>query len=235
MITDHIGIAFLSDNGIYYDYARALGRFTFIAFVFVMAVNLKHNKNIGKYLKHLFIFGLISIIPFILLFKIFELNVFFQLFACVLTYSCIYYGKTISQTEEGGMLNRILKNHYLSALAFIFALILSHNSDYGLLGLIFFLLVEKLFSTNWHTSVKIFLFTLLSIIVNYKPVLYSLATDIWHIYIGAIAISVCLIVLLYQNHNRIKIKFKRNKWFFYWFYPVHIIMLFALQYWGIFA
>ena len=65
MFLDHIGVigkAFLSKN--VYFLLRAVGRLSFPLFCFILAEGFFHTKNRKKYQQRLFIFALLSEIPY---------------------------------------------------------------------------------------------------------------------------------------------------------------------------
>ena len=80
MLCDHSGDAILGR----FSFLNVIGRIAFPLFCFQIVIGYKHTKNVNKYLLRLFIFGLISQIPFSLftysyLGRIDLLNVFFTL------------------------------------------------------------------------------------------------------------------------------------------------------------
>ena len=79
MLVDHIGALFFPDVLI----LRIIGRISFPIFCFMVAEGCFYTKNMGLYLLRLFLFGLISQIPYSLCFGA-KLNVMFTLFCSAL-------------------------------------------------------------------------------------------------------------------------------------------------------
>lgn len=80
MLCDHSGDAIIGQ----FSFLNVIGRIAFPLFCFQIVIGYKHTKNVNKYLLRLFLFGLISQIPFSLftysyLGRIDLLNVFFTL------------------------------------------------------------------------------------------------------------------------------------------------------------
>lgn len=80
MFCDHSGDAILGK----FSFLNVIGRIAFPLFCFQIVIGYKHTKNVNKYLLRLFLFGLISQIPFSLftysyLGRIDLLNVYFTL------------------------------------------------------------------------------------------------------------------------------------------------------------
>src|SRR5690606_27382742 len=93
MIIDHTGIVFFPDD----MHLRIIGRIAFILYAFMLAEGAHYTRNIDKYIIRLFIWAIISEIPFDLAIhsKIFDWskqNIFFLLFLAVL--SLKYYKRT---------------------------------------------------------------------------------------------------------------------------------------------
>ena len=80
MLCDHSGDAIIGQ----FSFLNVIGRIAFPLFCFQIVIGYKHTKNVNKYLLRLFLFGLISQIPFSLfcysyLGRIDLLNVYFTL------------------------------------------------------------------------------------------------------------------------------------------------------------
>ena len=79
MLVDHIGALFFPGAIIF----RVIGRVSFPAFCFMTAEGCAHTKDMGAYLRRLFVFGVLSQIPYSLCFGA-KLNVIFTLLVAVL-------------------------------------------------------------------------------------------------------------------------------------------------------
>lgn len=142
MLIDHIGAGIIEQMPNFYTdttlhmldmIIRLIGRIAFPIFCFLLVEGFLHTSNVKKYASRLFLFALISEVPFDLAFKrqIFETssqNVFFTLFIGLLTLIAIDYFES----------NIIFK--ILSIFAGIFIAYCLHT-DYAGLGVVFIILL----------------------------------------------------------------------------------------------
>jgi hypothetical protein len=201
MLIDHIGAGILeqlpniTENIIWVDkILRYIGRIAFPIFCFLLIEGFLHTSNIKKYASRLFLFAIISEIPFDLAFnrKIFETshqNVFFTLFIGLLTLIAIKFYEN----------NNILKMFYLFAGIF-FAHILA--TDYAGFGVAFIVLLY-----TFHNNMKL------------RNIVCSIAI-LWE-YTAPIAF---IPISLYNGERGFKMKY-----FFYVFYPVHLLLIYAIS------
>ena len=84
MLIDHVAIAFLDDSTALFHILDAIGRTTAPIMVFAAVEGYHHTKDLKKYLTRLFVFALISYLPFMYLFtntfRPLRLNVIFTIF-----------------------------------------------------------------------------------------------------------------------------------------------------------
>ncbi len=118
-----------------YYLLRLVGRLAFPLFCFLIVEGYLHTKNVKKYLLRLFVFALVSEIPFNLLIcgKIFGLshqNVFFTLLLGVLL---LYISDNVKSLPVKAVLMLAL-----AVVAVVF------RADYGLLGVLLILLIYHL-------------------------------------------------------------------------------------------
>ena len=139
MTIDHVGVGLiryydqisLMDLSEVYMMSRMIGRLAFPIFVFLIVQGYQHTANLRKYLMRLFIFALISEIPFDLmgsnqLFSMDHQNIFFTLVIGVAGLAAI---------EHFEMKNQILPQLGAIILAVFAAEVL--NTDYGWYGILF--------------------------------------------------------------------------------------------------
>lgn len=123
MISDHFGMMFFPDYGIF----RIVGRIAFILYAFMLVEGYFHTKNQQKYLGKLFIWALISEIPFDLanygkIFYPIHQNIFWTLFLSAIG---IHF---LEKTKELGLKT-------LTCLVILF-LALIFRVDYNIYGIL---------------------------------------------------------------------------------------------------
>ena len=163
---------------------RLIGRVSFPIFCFLLVEGFLHTHDRKKYALRLFLFALVSEIPF-------DQNVFFTLLIGLLAMMlCDYF--------------RMQAQPVAQVLVLILAMVLAWalHTDYGYRGV---LLIELLY------------------IFRYDRMKQIVA--------GAVAFSwettapLAFIPVWFYNGKR----GKSGKWFFYWFYPVHLLILWGVK------
>ena len=79
MLIDHIGIVFFSNMVAF----RVIGRISFPIFAFFIAEGLHYTRDKFKYTSRIFIFAILSQLPYTLLFQTYQLNILFTLFISI--------------------------------------------------------------------------------------------------------------------------------------------------------
>lgn len=218
MFIDHFAFLFVTENEQLYNILRSVGRLSFPIFCFVLVEGYFHTTNRLSYAIRLGTFSLISEIPYNMMYgNIFFLqkqNVMFTLFIgfmviwglnLIADYR-INYSKKILRHIGAGRLNIILELIVI-LVGFGFAHIL--NSSYAENGV---LLIMCFYVFKQHHIGR-----LISNVV-FNMGMYTFGVQWWGI-LSTIPIS------LYNG----KPGDRKGKYFFYWFYPVHILMLVTLK------
>ncbi len=208
MLIDHIGGALFPQ----YPVFRWLGRLAFPIFCYCLTVGMLYTRDIKKYLLRLGVFALISQPFWILAFNaddfmgnLLNFNIFFTL---VVTLAATWGFK-----EKKWLL-------FAGALLLL-ALV---NFDYSVNGLILTLIFYLCRNKPWLGAS---LYT-----VNYLPALWlgdladPLALKIGGWAVGFEFFSLLALPLIFlPTHTGVKI----NKWFFYAFYPAHLLTIYLIS------
>lgn len=221
MLIDHSGDAYFKRN----TAMNFIGRIAFPIFAFQITEGYTHTKNLKKYFLRLFIFALLSQIPFWLFESTFTsnftLNIFFTLFFGLLAIFC--YDKLVNSkfiVVKNEKINTILKIIFGILPAIIFGIIAElAKFDYGFFG-IAIIFIFYIFRNKKLTMSIIFI---LACIIKYFIEYLKYGNIIFYSLITTFTISSIIFILLYNGKQGKKIKY-----FLYAFYPVHLLILFLL-------
>lgn len=206
MTIDHIGVILYPDIIIF----RMIGRLAFPLFAYLVAIGIRSTKKPIKYIITLLVFGFISQIPYFIAFNIqvFErLNIFFSLFFGALT---IFYFR---KKNFIGFFIPILMSLFLNSegtiyvvLTILFMNLLLDDKKIGIATLLA-LNLPFLLESNIQANIQVL-------------ALFSLPLILFH--------------LLKKSKFEVKISdnsifYLIRKYFFYIYYPSHLILLFLIS------
>lgn len=254
MLIDHVGAIFISPithPGLY-SLFRIIGRLAFPIFVFLVVEGFFHTKDVKNYMKRLGLFALISEIPFDLAFyhlyfkanvfidiqnvfidykedKLWALvsrfnehqNVFFTLF---LGLSLIYLMSLVEHKYQ----KQLVISNLLDAALTIGALVLAWliRTDYNIAGILIF--VSFYLFRGSKTMMSFCLVFISETILNKNgtdSIRYFLMTGNF-IYIISLFTPFAMVPVAFYNGK----KGKSVKYLFYFFYPVHLLLLMLIYY-----
>jgi len=201
MTIDHVGLLFFPEDPTW----RMIGRLSFPLFALLIAEGYRRTSNAPSYARRLFLFALISQIPYALVIyasgvqKV-TLNIFFTLFAGLVALVA---------------LRRLPTFYSLPFILCILFLVELLHFDYGMYGVLTILASYVFLNERKLGSVLLFIL----------PFAYTLAQAWLGVFsIQFLAIFSIPIVLAY-NGNRGK---TLPRYFFYAFYPAHIVVLWCI-------
>lgn len=206
MLSDHIGDAIYGK----FSFLNLIGRISFPIFAFQAVQGYIHTKDFKKHIMKLFIFACISQIPYMLFSTTFTnsftLNIFFTLFLGLL--ALFVYDKC--------------KNRILGFLFVVFASIIGQliHVDYGAFGIllifVFYFFKDK--------KVLMAISTIVLCFAKYIPNIVQFPSLYLHYLYCGLFTSLSLIFILLYN----KKEGPKAKYFFYVFYPLHLLILYFL-------
>ncbi len=191
---------------------RLLGRIAFPIYAFLVAEGCRHTRNIKKYMLRLFIFAIISEIPFSLfvtkawpidmssLFYFGHRNVFYTLLLGVVA---IFFRKIIKEKICVQLPAELFSITLAGILAYFAALLNTDYDAFGVLLIYFLALTDKVYTRVLLLAVFAFL--------QYYPSFYF-----WS------ALLPALLIIFYNG----ELGKYSLKYFFYIIYPVHILILY---------
>ena len=216
MLIDHMTAILVPVTSPFYLIGRIIGRVAFPIYCFLIVEGLKHTSNIKKYLLRLLIFAFLSEIPFDFAFydpmntseHFNHQNVFFTLFIGLLVIAIMDYlqkyftDKYLRNNNDNKYLVLLeILNLVILFIGCVFAFVL--NTDYSFVGVLsiwaFYKFKDK--------------FTMLFIALALLNYLY-----------GFPQVLAVLALIFIKQYNGQKGK-EANKFLFYGFYPIHLIVL----------
>ncbi len=204
---------------------RAIGRISFPIFCFLIMQGFIHTKNVKKYMLRLAAFAIVSEIPFNLqvgngnIFNMHYQNVFFTLTLGLLTI-CFY------KNVKAFLPVKII----VVILIAIFATLI--NADYGFFGVITIFLFYAFYKHKYY-------FTFLALWLAFGSYFVGIVISCFNGYSVEQAMQInlsmgllqglCAFSLLFiAKYNNKKGK-QLSKYFFYLFYPLHLLLLYFAQ------
>ncbi len=206
MLIDHTA-SILLEGSKWYLLLRIIGRLAFPIFCFLLVEGYFHTKDVYKYLKRLGLFAILSEIPFDMAFAdnitrfdfLDNQNVFFTLFIGL---SVIHLMTLVETKFRSNIIISNLLNCAVVLIGSFIALLLS--SDYSMYGILIIVSFYIFRNNKWVLTVVLLL------------LFYQLGG-----FVQAFGILSMLFIFLYNGKKGTSL----NRYIFYGFYPVHLIIL----------
>lgn len=206
MLFDHCGYIFLNKI----SFMNVIGKLSFPIFAFQISEGYTHTKNLKLYFFRLFIFAIVSQIPFMLFLSCLGnttliFNIFFTLLLGLLAITI--YDKQ--------------KNKPLGLFLVICIIILAQllKCDYGWFGVTIIFLFYIFKDKKLFMNLSIIIATLIKYTISYIKF-----SGTYNIYF---AIATCLSLLFINLYNGKK--GKNIKYLLYIFYPLHLMILYLIS------
>ena len=229
MLIDHASIAYFEQI----SWMNLIGRIAFPIFAFQISEGYIHTKNLKKYFLRLFLFALISQIPFMLFLstyidieeliftELLTLNIFFTLFVGLL--AIFLYDKVIHNNIKFNT-NKKVDYIFKQIIGFTIAILLGIlaevcHFDYGFFG-IAIIFMFYLFKNNKLAMVISYI---TACILKYGIPIISNGFNIWYILLGIFTILPIIFICFYNGKQG-----KKVKYLLYIFYPVHLLILYFI-------
>lgn len=234
MLIDHIGLVFNEDLAMIHPLVpvvcRIIGRIAFPLFAFGIAEGATHTSSPGKYVLRMFIFALISQLPFMLMLGTHSADITINLFShqiglgreCSVMVTLLFGLIICTSIHEG--------RHFYAALALGAAYLVDKliGMDYGILGVLFIAALYLSRQSKVGRSLVMVLFCVCFYFVD----IYGLAKQIFGPgtpvitarIIRFFAMCVPAVLILFYNGKR----GLKAKAFTYSFYPVHMLVLWVI-------
>lgn len=220
MFIDHIGVTLVTPYTPLYYVCRGIGRIAFPLFAFMLAEGFFYTKNVKRYLLRLAIFAVISEIPFDLMtagqpFSWNHQNVFFTL---TLALVGLYFFDEFVRRND-----RALSLLTMVAVAAAAQLLCT---DYGAFGVLLVFIFYRFRGERRNLIVWFALTVILYAGANAVSV-YPNMRQLNMALLSLFELLSLVPLLLYHRTKGYKARFWQ--YFFYLFYPVHMVLLYVAQ------
>lgn len=218
MFLNHFSHIFLEGGTLLKEVCEDVGYFTAITMCYFLVEGYEYTRSKKKYGIRLLVFAIISQIPFQLAFQFGNFNMLFTLFFCFLI---------LVAMEK-------IQNKALQTIVIILLVFVTAFCDWPFLAAIFTVLFANYKDSRKKMTISyVFAFILFAVFntMNYVYVPdYTTAQAILHGAISGLPILVSGFVIMYMYNGK-RAEWGRNfsKWFFYAFYPGHLLLLWLIH------
>lgn len=218
MFMDHVIQIFMERGTFQYNLLDALSHFTFVTMSFFLVEGYQYTSSKKEYAKRIFLFGVLSQLPYALAFSgqkvigIVPPNIFFTLGFCFLM---IWALDSVNKTV-------------LKVLIVIVSVIICAFCDWTFFAPLFTLAFYWAKGNKKRLVIAYIFDILLFGAINISGYLFNgdyvtACTELLLATCGIILSGICIIAL--YNGKRMSVGRNFNKWFFYLFYPAHLLFL----------
>lgn len=224
MVVDHFGDVYFKQT----SWMNLIGRIAFPIFAFQISEGYLHTKNLKKYFLRLFLFALISQVPFMLFYSLYTegptLNIFFTLFIGLLA---IFLYDKITHLNFQPIKKEKLKSFFRYFLGFLMVFLLGLlaqvcHLDYGFFGISIIFLFYLFRNNKLAMAISFIVACILKYGITYIDTFNSLYIW-WYIGLTIFTILPIVFICLYNKKQGPKVKY-----LLYLFYPVHLLILYFL-------
>jgi hypothetical protein len=233
MVLDHIAIISLgSEYGMPLFILKTIGRIAMPVFSWFIVEGFYRTKNVNRYLSRMLLFAVISYVPFIFMFRGTDingnwlcLNQLFSFFFGLLFLDGVHNGgKTSSRIIIASVaaIGICFCQYGFFGLAVIIAFdIMHHNKKFGIWAY-----TAVIFTTAYRTFLNN-----LSSSYNLETLLKNVMTFQFfaQFCIELLGYFIPLLMIVFMKKSEKK-PGKFSKWFFYFFYPLHLAILAYIKY-----
>ncbi len=217
MVFNHIAYVFLERGTLLFGIFRGLGHITCITMCWFLVEGYRYTKDLRKYLVRMAVFAAIAQIPFTLAFHFRTGNILVNLLLCLLLMAVL-------DGRGPAFLQDPLARKALAAVLFIPSVFL----DWGPFAPFFVIMFRKAQGGRitavraWAACILASGYLFLTEDLSYVPFVPALAGALYGMAMQALG---GLLVLKFYNGQRAERGRKFFQWFFYVFYPLHLLIL----------
>ena len=219
MLLNHIAHIFLTPGTVLYEVFEDVGYFTAPVMCFFLVEGYGYTRSKTKYGWRLLLFAVISHIPFEVAFHYGTLNMIYTLLCCFLI---------LVAMEK-------IKSRGVQVVVCMLLTFATVNADWPLLAPIYTILFYRSKGNGKKTALSFMAAYAVFVPINMINYMYGVPDNwvlyaIGHALLSGVAILVAAVVILvFYNGKRARHGQNFSKWFFYIFYPAHLILLYLIK------
>ena len=221
MVCDHVAWGFVEFMTPLGQVMHVIGRLTIPIMCFFVAEGVRHTSSISGYIKRMAVFSVITMLPFYLFFgDMYEYrqNIIFDLLLGVLLLA-VLENQRFKKWQKA----------ILGALLFVISMVVGGWVIMPMLYILVFYYVRDFKAqVKWVVGLTILLQVFLIVAVELNRVLHFSKYD-WPWYDKLYFLGFMLPLLLLKHYNGEKGKDIIGKYFFYFFYPAHFLVLATIR------
>ena len=220
MVGDHIAQAFMAEGSLPYMVLTILGHFTAVTMIYFLVEGFAYTRSVKNYMLRLLFFAVLAQYPFMKLFFTEDTHYLNILFSLCLDLLLLLALEKMPQGSK--------QLYCLAALVGV-----STICDWGIMSPLFTLIIYAAMHPGWRgirlkKTEAFYICALLYALLNINRglTLQNLADTLG----GAAAILLAgLLIVRFYNGKRMEIGKTFFKWFFYLFYPAHLMLIYLLK------
>lgn len=210
MVIDHIAWAFIPFNSIAGQIMHVIGRLTAPIMCFMIAEGYYKTHNVKKYAQRLGLFTLISHIPY----TYFHTGKF-EIISTTSVIFPLFMGLIALIVRDNPKYETSVKNMIILLICLV-----SMFGDWGGIAVVWILIFG---SRHYSRKTQMQYFCVSTAIMIVLNIIFNAVYGCW--YNNLFQLGIFLAVPLLINYNGIRRSGKSYKWFFYIFYPAHLLIL----------
>lgn len=227
MFVNHFTAAFLPPYSLLGILLSDIGYFTAPVMCYFLVEGYRYTRSKRNYAGRLFLFAIISQIPFCLVstklmtgepgLRFFGMNMMFTLLLC--------FGILVAREK--------IRNSFLRIAVIVLLFVVSQYSDWSLFAPLYVLLFDRAGEDKGRIARAFLIVTLLFGVYDFVGWFGFL--PLWQVALHALGVmagpaAAGIVLLFCYSGQPSKAGKKAPKWFFYWFYPVHLLILGLLSF-----
>ncbi len=219
MLLNHMGHVFLTRGTPLYEILEDIGFFTAPVMCYFMVEGYVYTRSKARYGLRLFLFAVLSQIPFQLAFGQRGFNMIYTLFCCFLI--------LVVMERVGSSL--------IQACCVMCLILATVNGDWPIVAPLLTFLLCRNVGDRKKQAMSFFVVYLLFAVLNIQNYMFGQQGDwtwyaVTHAALSGLGIlAAAVVVLVFYNGERAQKGQRFSKWFFYLFYPAHLLVLYLLK------